>query len=278
MTAPPGNRQITTPAGVCEAVQNRCEDVCILQGRADFVSAGSIYAPLSRALRRLWSYIRASCKRAARALVKRLGQHLPNDSRDRILEFLGEICSIQLVEDPSPKLRAARSDPKIMSTQVCQAWWISCGQRPNNIRSCWCLKTCTGDALSVTLVDSALRDLADRPLGSGSGQARSGRVVSLWSERGLHHIRLSPLSRRVCELLAKEALGSSVSEVLIKRAAALSGGNPLCLEESTVLSRKDMAMSRRMPFWRCCKHVCCGLAPIRDGSCVPPVCLRTVFR
>ncbi len=236
ITAPPGKGKSRLQREFIQRVQRREESVCILQGRANFVSAGSIYASLSWALRRLCELTASHTLEQQRELmVKRLGQYLPNESRHRILEFLGEICSIQLTEDPSPKLRAARSDPKIMSTQVCQAWvdflFAETAHHPVLIvleDLHW------GDALSVSLVDSALRDLSDRPL-MVLALARpeiDDSFPKLWNDRGLHHIRLRPLSRRICDQLAREALGTAVSEQQIKRAAALSGGNPLCLEES----------------------------------------------
>lgn len=236
ITAPPGVGKSRLQREFVQRLSTSHPDICVLQGRADLVSAGSAYAALSRALRRLGQLSSSQSVEEQRSqLVSRLGLHLPAHQRERIVEFLGELCSIDLCTDPSPKLRAARSDPKIMSTQVCQAWvdflWAETAQHPvllvlEDLH--W------GDSLTATLVDSALRELVDRPFMvlALARPEMEDILPKLWNERGVHHIRLGPLSRRICESLAREVLGTSVSEPSIRRAAALSGGNALCLEES----------------------------------------------
>ncbi len=85
---------------------------------------------------------------------------------------------------------------------------------------------------SVRLLDAALRNLASRPL-FVLALARpevSELFPSLWSERGLVSIALSPLSKRAAEQLAKSVLADA-PPAAIASLVARAQGNAFFLEE-----------------------------------------------
>ena len=97
------------------------------------------------------------------------------------------------------------------------------------------------DAATVRRVDEALRDLRDRPLlvlALARPEALA-RFPDAWAERGVHVIRVGPLSRRAAEQLARATLGPdappSVVEGILDRAA----GNPLWVEELAAAGPSD---------------------------------------
>ena len=90
-----------------------------------------------------------------------------------------------------------------------------------------------GDVPSVRVLDSALRNLASRPL-FVLALARpevSELFPSLWSERGLVSIALSPLSKRAAAELARAALGEHATEGAVTSLVARAQGNAFFLEE-----------------------------------------------
>lgn len=236
VTAPPGAGKSRLRREFLRHVSTRPEPVTVLIGRTDLMSAGSPYLPLTRALRRL-CHIKdgGDAAREQEKLDQRIGRYLPEAHRHRVIEFLGELCGIPAGREQSAKLRAARNDPKIMSAQLSQAWvdflWAETTHHPvllvlEDLH--W------GDAMTASLVDTALRELSECPfmvLALARPEVEE-LLPRLWKDRSLHHIRLGGLSKRVCETLARETLGPETSAATLKRIAEQAGGNALCLEES----------------------------------------------
>src|SRR5262249_39828793 len=97
-------------------------DVEVLSGSGTPMNAGSPYGLLAEALRRLCGVERGDPPSIAEQKVRRrVGEHVAPADASRAGEFIAALCGIP-VEDPSVVLRAAYSDPKIMSHQILRAF------------------------------------------------------------------------------------------------------------------------------------------------------------
>ena len=97
----------------------------------------------------------------------------------------------------SPRLRAARSDPRVMSRELCTAFWICCALSVVGSRSCSSSITWVGRRRQCRSGGAALRDLADLPLSIlALGRPEVATIFPrLWAER-VQEIALGGLSRK----------------------------------------------------------------------------------
>jgi predicted ATPase len=153
---------------------------------------------------------------------------------NRVVTFIGELCNIRFPEEGQPMLQAARQDPKILADSV--------------LRACldWLRAECTaapvllvledlhwGDALTVSLLHEALRELQNAPLFLlVFARPKVHKIFpALWKEHVLHEIRLKGLSKKACERLIHQVLGTHIASGVIAHAVEPSADNPLLLEE-----------------------------------------------
>ncbi|HLM74895.1 MAG TPA: protein kinase, partial [Polyangiaceae bacterium] len=207
----------------------------VLLGQGDPLSAGSPYGILGEALRRSAAIHHGDELAHQRAaIVEVLCRDVGPAEKQRVSEFLGELCGVPFSGEDSPPLQAARSDPRAMSEQIEQAFvdWLRAECAPRVVLLVledfhW------GDTLTVKLVDAALRALAEQPL-FVLALARpevAERFPNLW-QRCLQTIALRPLSSKASERLVREVLGERpVTAAVLARIVEQAAGNALFLEE-----------------------------------------------
>ncbi len=209
-------------------------DVRVIFCRGEGVGGGSPHGLLGQALRQRCG-IRPGQAPAEQefALRDALGTILP-DGSPSLVEFIGELCNVPFTSDVGAELQAARRDPALMHRQVARAGveWLraECARAPlllvlEDLQ--W------GDALTVKLVDQALRELADRPfmvLALGRPELEE-LFPEMWASRGMIDIRLPALGKRACEQIVAQALGDAVDPEVRRRIVERAGGNALFLEE-----------------------------------------------
>ena len=207
----------------------------ILTGRAPSLGAGSPFGMIADAIRKTSGIQEADPIELRRhKLSARLSAHLDGQALSRATAFLGELIGTTFPDDHDPALRAARESPQLMGDSMCAAWdaWLSaeCAAAPvllvlEDLQ--W------GDAATVKLVDSTLRNFRDRPL-MVLALARpevTTQFPGLWSEREVQTIKLGPLSKRAAEQLVNEALGAQATPEAVARIVERADGNPFYLEE-----------------------------------------------
>ena len=234
VTAPPGAGKSRLRHEFLRRVEAREGDRTILIGCGDPMSAGSSYSLLGHALRR-WCGIQdgESPDLRRRKLALRIGERFPASARERVAAFIGELCGVPFPDADSVKLRAARQDPQLMSDQITRATLdllrAECAERPvllvlEDLH--W------GDALTVKLVEEALRKLAGSPL-MVLALARpevDDLFPRLWT--GIAQVApLRPLGKKASERLLQQVLGAQVPEETASRIVEQSEGNALFLEE-----------------------------------------------
>ncbi|WNG18363.1 protein kinase [Cystobacter fuscus] len=234
VTAPPGTGKSRLRHEFLRRLESREQPPLVLLGRGDPMHTGASYGLLGQALRKLCEVGEGENLEARRTrLYLRVALHLPEARAQEAAEFLGELCAVPFPEEDSPRLRAARGDPRLMSTQVGRALVdflkAECEQQPvllvlEDLH--W------SDALTVTLVDGMLRELAGQPfLVLALARPEVKEVFpGLWARR-LQELSLNGLSRKACARLAREVLGPQVPESVVQRAVEQSDGNALFLEE-----------------------------------------------
>jgi hypothetical protein len=234
---------VTAPAGVGKSrlrheflrrIQRHTPPALVLVGRGDPMSAGSVDGLLAQALRRLCGLSGGEPLEERRArLSQRLSQHLPKAQAQEVVEFLGELCAIPFADEHSPRLKAARGDPQMMSIQVGRALVAfleaECARQPvvlvlEDLH--W------GDLLSVRLMDEALRELAEQPfLVLALARPEVEQLLpGAWGQR-LQQVPLRGLNRKAGGRLVREVLGAEVPDALIDRLMEQAAGNALFLEE-----------------------------------------------
>jgi hypothetical protein len=216
-------------------VRERGRPLEIWIGRGDSLRAGSAFAMLGEALRGA-SGIRDGEPLVTRRqkLWARLSRCVPEASRRRVAEFLGELVGTPLPDDDSAPLRAARQDAQLMGEQMRSAWedFVRAEASAQPVLLVlddlhWC------DLPTVRFVDAALRSLEDQPfmvLALARPEIHE-LFPKLWAERSPQEIRLRALPLRVSERLVRQVLGESIDDPTVKRIAALADGNAFYLEE-----------------------------------------------
>jgi serine/threonine protein kinase len=234
VTAPPGAGKSRLRHEFLRRVEGRGDTVQILFGRGDPMTAGSAYGLLGQALRRLAGVLDGEDLELRRAkLARRMSERLPAADRERVVAFLGEVAGVAFPDEGDPRLRAARQDPQIMANQITSAMLdflrAACAEHPlllvlEDLH--W------GDALTVKLVATALRELGDRPLmvlGLARPEANE-LLLKPWA--GLAQpLPLRPLSKKAGERLVHEVLGADRPKETVARIVEHAAGNALFLEE-----------------------------------------------
>jgi serine/threonine protein kinase len=235
ITAPPGVGKSRLRHEFVRRIAERHAEALVLVGHGEPLSAGSPYALLGQALRRLCGIASGEARDVARdKLCGRMARHLAAADAERIIEFLGELCNVPFPDQESPRLQAARRDPRVMHRQVQRAAlnWLEaeCAHAPivlvlEDLQ--W------GDALSIRLVDSALGELCARPLLvlALAHPEIDELFPAMWDHHNLHQIRLANLSRQASEALILQVLGADLAPATRARIVDQAGGNALHLEE-----------------------------------------------
>ncbi|WP_437592968.1 protein kinase domain-containing protein [Sorangium sp. So ce1000] len=220
--------------------------VLVALGRGDLGRAGAAYGILASAVNELCGIGGSEPLEERRCkLRERVGRRVAPGEIERVAVFLGELCGVPFPHDTEPSLRAAREDPRLLRDRVRRAFldWLSaeCAAAPvllllDDLH--W------GDALSVALIDEALRELRDAPLfvvALGRPELQAA-FPKLWHAHKPDELVLRGLAKRACERLVGQALGPQVDAQTMSRLIELSAGNALFLEElirAVAEGRKD---------------------------------------
>lgn len=215
----------------------RDDSIVIVRGDGDPMTGGSPYAILRVALRQFLGLSlrdQESVRNLPSQVTERLRHHLPSDEQRTTIAFLGELCGVPFPDDGLPALRAARNDPKIMSDQIAEAVIAFLRALSAQHPVVFVLEDLHwADALTVKLIASALRDLAEQPL-FFLALARPEvheRFPRMWAGLRMRDISLSGLSRKACERLIVAVLGKGIAAETVSRIIEQASGNTLFLEE-----------------------------------------------
>jgi hypothetical protein len=233
VVAPPGQGKTRLCHEWLRRTEAGTDPPLVLVGRADPVR-GAAGGLLAQALRPVLDVTEGAAPDEARgALLAAVRRRLPASDALGVAEMLGELCGISFPDEGRVLLRSARNDPSTMAEQVERAWlaWLRamCAARTvvivlDDLQ--W------GDARTVSLVEAALRDLAEAAL-LVLALARpevDERFPELWAGRA-QRLVLGPLGKRASERLVREALGPAADLAQVERIVQLSEGNALFLEE-----------------------------------------------
>ncbi|AUX44252.1 protein kinase [Sorangium cellulosum] len=237
---------VTAPAGVgktrlrqelVRALRGRRPGLSISLGRGDVVGAGSAFSMLASVFRGMLALeAGAPIEVQRQRLAETVGMFVADDGAQRVAELLGEVVGAPFSGERSPRLRAARQDPKLMAEAIEAAVLDFTAGVVRRTPTLLLLEDLHwGDEASVRLWCSTLRELADSPfvLVAFARPEVHEKFPRLWAELHVHEIRLPPLSRRAGGELARAVLGDAASAEQIDAIVERSGGNTFYLEELT---------------------------------------------
>jgi predicted ATPase len=221
-------------AELVRAVGGSAEPATIVLAAGDALRSGVPGGLVARALRAHLGLGDGALALQQASLRARVAARLPEEERERVSEFLGQIAGVPLPAGESVALRAAHQDPQLMAEQKRRAFadWLAaeCRARPvlfvvDDLH--W------ADPVSVDLLAAGLRRARDLPLlvlAFGRPELGSSfpRLDADW---GRQELRLDPLRPQACEQLARHALGDDAAPGLLHQLVERSGGNPFYLEE-----------------------------------------------
>jgi tetratricopeptide (TPR) repeat protein len=216
-------------------IEARGAPMTILMGRGDPLGAGSPFRLLAQALRRELGVLEGEPDVVRRQKLRaRLSRNVGAHNLGRVAEFLGELCGVSFPDEDSVQLRAARQDLMQMGDQMRRAFEdflaAECARCPvlivfDDLQ--W------GDLPTVQWIDSALRNLHDRPIMVLAFARPDVRDLfpQLWVDRGLQHIHLSELTPKMSERFVRSVLGAQVSPERVAAIVERAAGNAFFLEE-----------------------------------------------
>jgi serine/threonine protein kinase len=239
VVAPPGMGKSRLRHEFLHRAAQHYPELLVLLGRGEIMNVGAPYGMLGQALRRLCGLAGGEPDAVQTEwLRERLGLRLAGTTAPQIVAFLGELCGVRLSGDRIPAMHAARSDPRVMHEHVKLAFldWLRAECQAGPVLLVledlhW------GDALTVQLLEQALRELAELPLFvlTLARPEAQDQFASFWTSSSLQVLPLQVLTRRACERLAQEvlqrALGHAPDAETVDRVVAQSAGHPLYLEE-----------------------------------------------
>ena len=205
-----------------------------IEGRGEAARAGSPYGVLGVSLRRCFQVAPGDdLVDACAKLIAGVSRFVPAAEARAIAEILGELCDVPFPDAESVKLRAGRQDPRMMQAQIGDAFVALLRAATENGGALLVLEDLHwGDRRSLDLVETALRELADRPLCviAFARPEIHDTFPGLWKGRAVE-IPLVPLGRRACERLVERVAGGQLAPAVVARIVEQSAGNALFLEE-----------------------------------------------
>ena len=224
----PGMGKSRLRAEIVSRLTNGAEYLQPFEARGDTLGRAMPYASVAGAL---WDRARIqegepreSQRRKLRSIVPANAQHT--------FDFLAELAGVPLPDPVAPAVRAARSDPRLMATQLRAAfldWLRSVAQRKPQLVIVEDLHA--ADRESIDLFATALATLIDQPialLGLARDEALD-RISPCFP--GALELRLAPLGARACDQLVDAFLDAAVPPAVRRKLVTRAGGNPLFLEE-----------------------------------------------
>jgi eukaryotic-like serine/threonine-protein kinase len=204
-------------------------------GRPGSLSAGAPFGMIADMIRRAAGVREgAPLEERQRRIEERVGQRLAGANARRVAAFLGELSGSPFSDESHEALRAARRDPMLMGDSMRAAWEdflaAECAAGPVILALDDLHR---GDAATVGLVDSALRNLRERPLmvlALGRPELLD-RFPGIWAKRAVQVMRLGPLPRAASEAWVRDALGASAPGEVVSEILERAAGNPFYLQE-----------------------------------------------
>ncbi|MBV8762950.1 MAG: protein kinase [Deltaproteobacteria bacterium] len=214
-------------------------------GRGDPMTAGTPFAMLAQALRRLAGVVDDEPAAVSyRKLRARVLRNVAAREIDQVTEFLAELLGVAPPGEGSVQIRAARQDPQLMGDQMLRACQTFLAAECDSTPVVLVLEDLHwSDRATVQFIDSVVRQLAEKPL-FVLALARpevDSVFPRLWADRRVERIQLHELTRRASERLVHETLGD-VEPALVARLVERAAGNAFYLEElirSVVEGRGD---------------------------------------
>ncbi len=147
-------------------------------------------------------------------------------------EFLGELVRAPAPGEPSPRLRAARNDPRIMAEQTrlgLEGWIRALVTSQPLVLVLEDLHW--ADAASFTMLEGWLGVFADDPLVVIALARPEIRDTFPNGLRGASEVRLEGLTKKAAERLVRALLGVDVATDVVAKIVERAGGNAFYLEE-----------------------------------------------
>ena len=215
-------------------LQDRDKPVEVWIARGDPNRAGSPFGMLAQALRRMVGLLDGTPGDIAqRKLRARVARHVNPPDVARVATFLGEMLGIASTDDDL-QLLAARQDASLMGDQLRRAFedFVVAESRAAPLVLVLEDLHC-GDLPTVKIVDAALRRTKDRSfmvLALARPEVHE-LFPKLWAERGVSYVPLGGLTRKACERLVRQVLGTTVDEAALTKLVERAEGNAFYLEE-----------------------------------------------
>ena len=232
---------VTAPAGVgksriaLELLHRVGDRAQVMIGRGDPMSAGAPYGLLGQAIRSSAGIVdgEPSAVRQQK-LQARLARTVADDDLSRVTAFIGELAAVPFGDELSPQLGVARRDARLMGDQMRRAWGDLVAAECRKAPLLLVLEDLHwGDVPSVAAIDLVLREHRDQPLMVLALARPEVHDIfpKLWADRDVTELRLTGLSPKAAEKLARSALGPDVSAELVRTLVVHADGNAFYLEE-----------------------------------------------
>ncbi len=236
VTAAPGLGKSRLRWEFVRSLRSRRDPHLLLSLRGDSTSAGSPFSLIGPALCHAFELSTDDEPDLARSKVHAMVRRSLGDTPEArsVATFLVELTGVRLDDPGDEALRAARTDPMLLSERMSAAFvaWLEAEARQRPVLVVvedlhW------GDRTSVAFLDAALRALRDAPVMVLSLARPEVHDVfpSLWASHSPHEIRLESLGKKASVELAREVLGGEASEADLEALGERAAGNALYLEE-----------------------------------------------
>jgi hypothetical protein len=239
VTAPVGLGKSRLRQELCRRLAEKAEAggpaVEVWLARGDPLGQGSPFRMAGLVVRRAAGLLDGESLGVRRQKLRaRVARHMTGAGAARVAEFLGEICGVPFPDEDSVELHAARRDPMRMGDQLRRAFEDFLAAESAARPLLLVLEDLHwGDLPSVSLLDGALKNLADRPL-LVLALARPevhDLFPQLWASRNLQTVVLGELGKKAAERLVRLALGERVKAEVVTAILDRAGGNAFYLEE-----------------------------------------------